>query len=349
MLTRVIAILLVLLLLPTAAFALTYSELVVAVRSATTNQTFTLTADVDQVWGDPNFEWLENYEGVTITIDATGRTVTGLGIWAGIYEIIGGTFVATDTPEYTAGIEMWNFGEVVSLTLDHTVDLDSTLGSALFFVVEDGGVFNFVSSTALVNDDAFIAVNGEQIFVDELTVDEYGNIVLSVTAPKWEDQEEGTPPEPRPERQVVNKLVGSPYYLYRLYLTGMSYDVRLYDGDGNKVAFRQRLVNVGGGDTLVGLQTTPMFDELGMGITVGALKRLVNVARVTVLRVTNGRAPADFTFVDYDTGVLLALALAAGLDDDVELYLTGADDDIMIRTVDAEGNVTLTKIEDALK
>ncbi|MCL2545558.1 MAG: hypothetical protein FWE77_06515, partial [Clostridia bacterium] len=145
-------------------------------------------------------------------------------------------------------------------------------------------------------------------------------------------------PPPKPVRQELNRLVSSPFHLFQLYLSSMSYDARLY-GDGEKVTFKQWLINMGGGNTMVRSRTSGEYDELALSITVGALTRLVYSARVTVLRVVNGRSP-DAPYADYDTALLLALALAAGLADDVELYLAGPDADIMIRNADG----TLTKL-----
>ena len=380
-LVRVVAVLLALLLLPTSAFALTYNEVAALVYNAKEDLTINL-GELDNpegwimTWAD-DFGWLENHHGVTITIDGDGRTISGMEILAGVFRIMNATIEARSYEEEWGG-ELFEYrvsgllamaieGNVIDLTFAKDViinkpDEDSWLatvtlaafdGSSLFFQNEGGALGEvYEGSWDWVNDDGIFEHIGSMIEVIDGYLRAHGEAGHIIE--HWEDEDgvwhvriipltQGEPlGETRPQRQNVNGIEGSPFHLFKLYANGRSVDAGLYDGDGNKVTFKQRLMKLDGGQgTMFRMRTTPSHDSLALGITVDALRYLLKVGRsqYTVLRVQNG-GEYQSPYVDYDVALLLALAEAAGLSGDTMLYLTGPDDDIMIRSADG----TLTKL-----
>jgi len=158
-----------------------------------------------------------------------------------------------------------------------------------------------------------------------------------------------TPEEPprKNPRPGVGHLVGSNKYMYKLYINYQPIAAKLYGhGDtGESVLFKQILFLIPGGYGVT-MQTFFEHESLALGITVGAIKQLLDLGfenpGVSLIRVVNGLygdSPQE-----YDLRILLALAQEAGLDDDAELYIAGPEADIMLRAVDGEGNVTFTKL-----
>jgi len=397
-LVRVVAILLVLLfVVPSSALAITYAELAQIVAAATQDTTIVLDSDLYQMYtfdtdagkyNDDNIVWLEGKNGITITIDGNGHTITGMNILSGIYRILNAVITSEDYFVYipggdnhesgyygfqSLGIQAISFGEgnVIDLTLESTVTIEQsyqamapgdteqyTIPTLDFWAFDNGSVY-FKSEAEVPisaelwstdpNDpwvgfgiEILYALGGEGYTCD-FWQDAEGvthlTLVPGTVQQETEAKEEAPPPPPRPVREVVNRLEGSPYYLFRVYISGASINATLYDdATGEKIAFKQKLLNLGNGNTGIRMRTTALGDPLALGITVKALKYMV-ARNVTTLFVVNG-AERDSDSVTYDTSLLLALAIAAGLEDNVELYLTGPDDDIMIRSADG----TLTKL-----
>ena len=398
-LTRIVAILLALLLLPTSALAITYQELVNQVAAAAGTATITLDTDVIQDISAPGALILRNDKGAIITIDGGGNHLTGLWIGEGIFSFLNVTILGDDVAPGML-VESDGAGNVVDITLGSDVTVLAGLNwggtwaddlkSSIELTALNGGTVHFQSDAVHLMDWQADAVH--------MSASGGGTVVLQATStpvplaidPKVPLGENGLPAgvvlapgtyvyaqdtdflahgdegfallwlmgteveaeEEAPEgggtianhvtRQVVNDIEGSPLYLYMIYSNGRSVEARLYDGDGSKVTFKQLLIDIGRGrGTMFRMRTTPSHDTLALGVTVDALRYLSKVGRsqYTVIRVQNGgeyRSP----YVDYDVALLLALAEAAGLSADTELYLTGPDDDIMIRSADG----TLTKL-----
>jgi len=170
---------------------------------------------------------------------------------------------------------------------------------------------------------------------------------LALASGKGGADPSGPAATPFVDRQIVNRLEGSPFYLNRIYLSGTSLDAKLYNGaSGEIVAFKEWFVDLGYGNTMIRMRSGGTYNQLAFGITVRAIKWLI-ASKVTVLRVINGwdneHVPAPS--VDYDMDVLLELAQAAELGEDQELYFTGLHDDIMLRD---QKNGALTKLQDPL-
>lgn len=383
LLLRVLSVLVILaMVVPSSAMAITYQELFDQVYSATEDTTITLDEDMYQSLNDLNYLYLLNGTGVTITIDGNGHTIHGMDILHGIFRIINAT-IAGDDENVGLAAGAWFPGSEIDLTLDSSVkvlDSVSSSSSLPYYSVaigaDAGGEVRFQNgaqwlagaASELFNYGGKVVLSSQQgtttpfeVFVDsttvlganglpegveiaagtkvgqyQLDVDANGDGMLRFVLEGPAAEESKPVARTSVDREIVNGLAGSPFYLKRVYLHYMTQEISLYVGS-DMTLFRQNLYDIGGA-TMMRLRPLKKTDDLTLSVTRGALEVLVR-AGVNVLRVANGAEKGD-PFVDYDTRILLKALEDAKLDGTTQVRISGPTADFMVVGTDG----TLTKM-----
>ena len=144
-----------------------------------------------------------------------------------------------------------------------------------------------------------------------------------------------TPPPPDPvlsiPRPQLDDIILDSKRGTRLFINYYRLDAMLYDDEtGENILFLGTASRLGGRRYAVTMHTALEYGSLALSISPKTVKYLLGVY-ITTIRIADGRYAQEEDYVEYDLRALREWAKENGIDAEATLYLTGPNDEIIVK------------------